>query len=117
MTVIRVRLCDADRKQYGGDEELPEELTLDVDELLDLPAGELEAIDRELQMPIALFVDAMQARSFGMAQLRRVTAWLAVRREGRTVTYDDFQPKVLRATFTREAANPPAGPSEASSEG
>lgn len=118
MTIIRVRLCETDRKEYGVDGELlPEQLSVSVDELLDLPAGEVEQLDRDLGMPIALFVDAMQSWSLGVAQLRRVMAWLAVRQSGRTVAYGDFQPKILRARFTREAAdNPPAGPSGVSSE-
>ncbi|MGX4657106.1 hypothetical protein ACWCHM_26155 [Micromonospora sp. SCSIO 07396] len=116
MTIIRVRLCEADREQYGGGEPLPEELTVDVEQLLDLPASELEALDRDLTMPIAVFVDAMESWTLNVSQLRRVAAWLAVRNAGRTVPYAEFEPRLLRAEFSREAtSNPPAGPSEGSS--
>jgi hypothetical protein len=117
MTVIRVRLCEQDRKTYGVDGDLlPDELTLDVDELLDLPAGELEALDRDLNMPIAAFIDGLRAWSLNMAQIRRVAAWLALRQHGRSVPYEEFQPRVLRGEFTRETDHPPAGTSEDSSE-
>lgn len=117
MTIIRVRLCEYDRNRYGDEEPLPEELTVDVDELLDLPAGELEALDRDLNMPIAAFVDGLRTWSLNLAQLRRVAAWLALRQHGTTVAYEEFQPRLMRAEMVREAGRPPAGTSEGSSEG
>jgi len=118
VTTIRVWLCEADRDQYGGDEgRLPEELAVDLEALKDLAAGELEQLDRSLGVPVALFLEPMETWAIDGAQLRRVVAWLAVHLAGRTVSYADFQPRLLRATFTREVdERPPAGPSESSSE-
>lgn len=115
MTTIRVRLCEHDRNRYGDEEPLPDELTVDVDALLDLPAGELEDLDRDLQMPVAAFADGLRTWSLNMAQLRRVAAWLALRQHGHSVPYGEFQPRLLRAEFVREAGHPPAGTSEGSS--
>lgn len=118
MTLIRVRLCAEDRKEYGGDAgPLPEELTLDVEALKDLTAGELEDVDRALGLPLAAFVQPLETWGLGPAQLRRVASWLAARQAGITIEFEEWQPRLLRAELTREAsAVPPAGTSERSSE-
>ncbi|MFE7868849.1 hypothetical protein ACFUYE_00655 [Micromonospora humida] len=119
MTTIRVRLCETDRVDYGTDgESLPEVLTVDLEALKDLTASELEGIDRALNTPLALFLEPLERWDLRTAQVGRVAAWLAIHQHGSGVSFDDFQPRLLRARFDREvqADNPPAGPSEYSSE-
>lgn len=120
MTIIRVRLGEMDRKEYGRDGELlPDVLPVDLERLKDLTAAELETIDRALDTPLALFIEPMEKWSLTPAQLCRVVAWLAVHLHGSPASFADFQPRLLRAVFEREvpADNPPAGTSESSSEG
>ena len=120
MTIVRVRLGDTDRKEYGVDGDLlPEVCTLDVERLKDMTAAELEAVDRVLDAPLALFIDPMERWDLRAAQVGRVVAWLAARESGCPTPFADFQPRLLRAVFEREvpADNPPAGTSESSSEG
>ena len=121
MTIIRVRLCELDRKEHGVDGELlPEELTVDLEALKDLPAGDLEAIDLAIGVPLVAFLRPLETGQLSSAQVRWVAAWLAVREAtGRTEAMKDFQPRLLRATFAREVDEqlPPAtGASETSSE-
>ncbi|MFI2577696.1 hypothetical protein ACH5AJ_36485 [Streptomyces rochei] len=118
MTIIRVRLCETDRVDYGIDgEPLPDVLTVDLEALKDITAAELEGLDRALNTPLALFLEPLERWDLRTAQVGRVAAWLAVHQYGSKVPFDDFQPRLLRARFDREVqADPPAGPSEYSSE-
>lgn len=118
MTIIRVRLDDEDRKRYGGDgEPLPDELVLDTEKLKDLTAGELDALEREMDSALVGLLTVIEPRLSQLSMFRRAAAYLAVRQAGHQVTYDDFQPRLLRATFVQEEEQrPPAGPSESSSE-
>jgi hypothetical protein len=118
MAVVRIRLCEADRRRWGGDEELPEELLLDTEALRDVEAGELIEWERETDLPLAMFVPSFEAGSLAPAQFRLVAIWLALRMAGHAVAWAGFAPRVFRAEFTHEvSAGPPAGPSELSSEG
>lgn len=117
MTTILVRLDVEDRKRYGGDEPLPERLVFDVEWLKDLPAGELDEIERETDLILASLVPVVESQIPRPSVLRRAVAFLAVRQAGHHPTWVDFQPRLLRAEFAQEDdANPPAGPSEVSSE-
>lgn len=118
MTIVRVRLADEDRKQYGGDEGLlPAELVFDVEWLKDLPAGELDELEREMDLALASLLPQVEDKMPRAAFARRAVAFLAVRQAGNRVSYDDFQPRLLRAEFVQEdTGNPPAGPSGVSSE-
>ncbi|MFG3702380.1 hypothetical protein ACGF5C_31535 [Micromonospora sp. NPDC047620] len=118
MTIIRVCLDDTDRKQYGGDDgPLPAELVLDTEALKDMGAGDLDAVEREMDLAVAGLLTVIEPRLSGLSFARRAVAYLAVRMAGHAVSFAEFQPKLLRATFTQEdAGRPPAGPSEVSSE-
>lgn len=117
MTIIRVRLDGEDRKRYGGDEPLAEWLVLDTEQLKDMQAGELSDLEREMDVVLASVLPAIEPQLASPAIIRRVAAYLAVRQAGHTLAWDDFQPRLLRAEFVQEDdANPPAGPSEVSSE-
>lgn len=118
MTIIRVRLCEADRKEYGiSGEPLPEEMTLDVEGLKDLRAKELVALDRALGLPVKLFIGPMQSMALDVAELAYVVAFLVVHQAGSLVPAAEFDPRLNRAEFAREAmGNPPDGTSEPSSE-
>ena len=118
MTIIRVALAEADRHRYGGDDgPLPAELVLDTEALKDLEAGELDEIERQTDMAFASLMPLLEPRLGKASFVRRAVAYLAVRQAGQRPVWDDFQPKLLRATFVQEdAGDPPAGPSEASSE-
>ncbi|OKI47309.1 hypothetical protein [Micromonospora sp. CB01531] len=118
MTIIRVRLCEADRKEYGIDgEPLPEEMTLDVEGLVDLRARELVALDRALGMPVKLFFEPLLTWSLNVAEVAQVAAFLAAHQAGSPVKFDDFDPRLGRAELVREASDAPlAGASERSSE-
>jgi hypothetical protein len=117
MTIIRVRLCETDRKEYGVDGELlPEELTLDVEALKDLRAKELVALDLAIGTPVKLFLQPMQTWSLDAAQLCLTVAFLAVHLAGSPVQFADFDPRLGRAEFVREAIDgPPDGTSASSS--
>jgi hypothetical protein len=112
VTKIRVQLCEEDRKEYGSEEgPLPEVMTLDLETLKDLRASELDAIDRALGVPLALFLEPLESWELKRAQVTKVAAWLAARGEGGVAPFADFDPRLLRATFVREdEASPPAGP-------
>jgi len=118
VTIIRVRLCETDRKEYGVDgDPLPEEMTLDVEGLKDLRARELVALDRALGLPVKLFVGPMQSMALDVAEVAHVVAFLVVHQAGSPVKFTDFDPRLNRAEFVREAMdNPPGGTSEPSSE-
>lgn len=117
MTIIRVRLDGEDRKRYGGDEPLPEQLVLDVEALKDLTAGELDEIEREMDLALAGLLKVIEPQLSSVSRFRRAVAYLALRQSGHKVSFDDFDPRLLRAEFVQEDdANPPAGPSEGSSE-
>ena len=117
MTAILVRLDVEDRKRYGGDEPLPERLVCDTEWLKDLPAGELDELERETDLVFASLVPVIEGQVPRASVIRRAVAWLAVRQAGHHPTWAEFQPRLLRAEFTQEDdANPPAGPSGVSSE-
>lgn len=115
MTMIKVRLCDGDRAEYGA----PEELTVDVEALKDLRASENSAIDQEIGMALSLFIPLMEEGVTQVAHAGRVTAWLGLRNAGMDVKWNDFDPRLNRAVFTVERDDPKTagGPSEPSSEG
>lgn len=114
MTAVRIQLGDADRKRYDVDGDL----VLDLEALKDLTASELEKLDQELKVPVAVFVSAIEDKQFKAAQVARVTVWLALRQAGQALAYADCDPRPGRATFTPEVqARPPAdGPSPTSSQ-
>lgn len=118
MTIIRVRLDADDCKRYGGEGgPLPDELVLDVEQIKDLPAGELDEVEREMDVALAAVVPQMEGSLPRASFVRRVVAYLAVRQAGGRPSWEDFQPRLLRAHFTQEEIpRPPAGPSEGSSE-
>lgn len=118
MTIIQVRLDDEDRKRYGGDEPLPEQLALDTEWLKDLPVGDLDEIERETNLFLVSLLGLLEQDGLPRSMsVRRGIAYLAVRQAGRRPGWDDFQPRLLRAEFAQEGeAVPPAGPSESSSE-
>lgn len=116
MTVIKIRLCDGDRAEYG----CPEEMTVDVESLKDLRSSEHAAIDQEIGMALSLFIPLMEEGVVQVAHVGRLTAWLGMRNAGIDIKWADFDPRLGRATITAESddQNPPAGgPSELSSEG
>lgn len=117
MTIIRVQLDDEDRKRYGSDEPLPEDLAFDTEWLKDLPAGQLDTIERETGLYLAALLPLVEGnRIEPISAIRRAVAYLAVRQAGHHPQWENFQPRLLRATFTQEDdANPPDGPSESSS--
>ncbi len=119
MTTIRVRLDDEDRKRYGDGDPLPEQLVFDTEKLKDLPFAELYELEREMDLAIASVTPLFEAPLSKQAIVRQVVAYLAVRQAGQKVTFEDFQPRLLRAEFVHEEAEagPPAGPSGGSSEG
>lgn len=112
MTIIRVRLCDSDREQYGVDADL----TVDTETLKDLTADELVAIEEEMELPLAVFVEQFESGPLSVSRTRQVAAWLAVKQAGVDVRYGGFKPRLLRAVIEREATLPNGGASESSSE-
>ncbi|MFG1776612.1 hypothetical protein ACGFIG_09305 [Micromonospora sp. NPDC049048] len=117
MTIIRVRLDDEDRKQYGAEEPLPEELVLDLEALKDMPAGDLDALERDMDLALIGLLGYLEPRLSPLMFARRAAVFLAARAAGCSTRYGEFQPRLLRATFVQEdAARPPAGPSGDSSE-
>lgn len=114
MTTIRVQLCAEDRDRYEvGD------LTFDSELLKDMTADELVRFERESDVAVASILPLVEPTVSALAIARRACAFLALRQGGRDVRWDDFQPKLLRATFEQiEVArtDPPAGSSESSSE-
>lgn len=115
MTMIKVRLCDGDRAEYGA----PEELTVDVEALKDLRASENSAIDQEIGMALSLFIPLLEEGVHQVAHAGRVAAWLGLRNAGIDIKWNDFDPRLNRAVFTVERDDPKTdgGPSEPSSEG
>lgn len=115
MTVIKVRLCDGDKAEYGVSHD---ELTVDVESLKDLRASEHAAIDQEIGMALSLFIPAMEDGLTQVAHVGRIAAWLGLRNAGVDIKWNDFDPRLGRATITveRDEQSPPdGGPSESSS--
>lgn len=115
MTVIKIRLCNGDVAEYGA----PEELTLDVESVKDMRASEQAAIDQEIGMALSMFVNLMEDGVVSVAHVGRVAGWLALRNAGINLPWNDFDPRLGRATITveRDEQRPPAGgPSQPSSE-
>lgn len=113
MALIKIRLCNADREEYGG----PEELTVSVEALKDLRAAEHQAIDEAMGMALSMFIPLMEDGPLSIAHVGRIAAWLGLRNAGTEVTWDKFNPRLLRATIERHGddTRPPAsGPSDAS---
>lgn len=99
--VLRVRLCEADREEYGG----PEWLELDRDVLDDTRADELHEIEAEMDLSFSmLFVEEVALRT---ARARKAVAWLALRQAGILHPWNDFQPRVLRSEFRAGGDVPP----------
>lgn len=117
MTTIKVDLCAGDKAEYGvGDQDL----SVDVESLKDMRASENSAIDQEIGMALSLFIPMLEEGVIQVAHCGRVTAWLALRNAGIDVKWNDFDPRLNRATFTveRDEQRPPAGgPSAPSSAG
>lgn len=116
MTVIKVRLCNGDVAEYG----CPEEVSVDVETLKDLRSSEHAAIDQEIGMALSLFIPLMEEGVTQVAHVARLAGWLGLRNAGHNMKWEDFDPRLGRATITveRDDQNPPAGgPSEPSSEG
>ncbi len=118
MTIIRVRLDDEDRKEYGGGEPLPAELVLDTESFKDMRGRELTAIEVEMDVQLRSFLPLLgvpRSRQAGPVEHR--VAYLAARLAQPALKWDDFDPRLHRAVFVWEDdANPPAGTSESSSE-
>jgi hypothetical protein len=113
---LRIRLSPDDAAAYGCDPNL----VLDLEALKDLDAVELGEIDEALQFPLATVLPLIENRPniSALATPRRFAVWLALRQAGHDVDYEKCTPKLLRTAFEREdEPGPPAGPSEASSEG
>lgn len=116
MTMIKIRLCDGDRAEYGT----PEEMTVDVESLKDLRASEHAAIDEQIGMALSLFIPLMEEGVTQVAHVGRIAAWLGLHNAGIDIKWKDFDPRLNRATFTvegNEQLPPVGGPSESSSEG
>lgn len=115
MAVIKVRLCDLDREEYGG----PEELTVDVEALKDLRAGEHESIDGATNMALSMFIPLLEDGPLKIAHVGRLAAWLGLRNAGIDVDYKKFDPRLMRATVERvgDDERPPAIGSSTSSSG
>jgi len=118
MTVIKIRLCEGDRLEYGCDEEL----SLDVESLKDLRADEHSKIDEAIGTSMALFIPMMESPgpTLAVAHVARLAAWLALRSAGIDIEWAKFQPRLMRAAITREGDDEPrppvGGPSGDSSE-
>lgn len=117
MAVIEIRLCEADREEYGG----PEVLTVDAEALKDLRAAEHQAIDEAIGMALSMFIPLLESGPLSIAHVGRIAAWLGLRNAGVTVEWGKFDPRLMRATVERlgDDTRPPdagTGPSEDSSE-
>lgn len=90
MALIEVRMCDEDRKEYGG----PEWTTLDVDRLFDSPAALLERWEAETGYAIERAA-AECALAFPPAKAVRTIVWLARKQHGANADAidDDGQPE------------------------
>lgn len=112
LSLLRIRLCEADRDTYG----CGEEITLDFEALKDLTADELEEIDQELEYAVAVLLPLIEQGS-ELTRMRRCAVWLALRQAGSPVDYAKCNPQILRTRFEMETQpGPPDGPSEPSSE-
>lgn len=117
MTVIKIRLCDGDRAEYGI---TADELSVDVESLKDLRASEHAVLDEQIGMALSLFIPLMEEGVLQVAHVARIAAWLGLRDAGQDIKWKDFDPRLNRAKFTVEGneQRPPAGgPSESSSVG
>jgi hypothetical protein len=116
-TIIELRMCDDDRKKYGGQEWIP----LDIDRLLDTPASMLKRWELETNYPVELAID--KAGSGAPAVVTQTLVWLARKQTGEGSDEDTGQPetfarlndlKTMRVSVRRAAqpeadAVPPGG--------
>lgn len=121
--VLKIRLCDEDRDEYG----LPEWLELDRDLVDDMRADALHELEVEMDITIWQLFAVLATRS---ARCKRAVAWLAMQQAGSKVPWADFNPRILKARFapggdadppddggTPSSGGPPAGGSPAGSTG
>lgn len=94
---MKLRLTDADRARYGGDE------WLDWDSSR-LTVSEAEELETLLGIDVATYGNSW-LRS-GKPVAVRWALWLSLRRSGVDVAWDDFDPDLLGA---RAQSDPPVG--------
>lgn len=76
MTVLEIRLSDEDRKRYEADEWI----SLDVDRVLDTPAGMLKRWEQETNYPIERAIDQVGGGLPAVAT--QILVWLARKQDG-----------------------------------
>jgi hypothetical protein len=94
---MKLRLSDADRDRYGGDEWLEWDNTR-------LTVTEAELLQELLGVSVGVYRSTWLAS--GSPTVIRWALWLSLRRSGVTVPWDDFDPDLLAARY-REG--PPVG--------
>jgi hypothetical protein len=89
VSVLFLRMSEADRATYGG----PEWVTFDIEALMDTPASTLS--DWEWQTGVALWlaITELVGRS---ARAVRVALWIGLIRAGVSRPFADFDPATLR---------------------
>lgn len=93
--VIRVRMSDADRDEYGG----PEWVEYDHAIVEDMRASERIEIETTIGMSIPSWIDALAADIYA-AQPAKALLWLARRQAGLVDDWAKFDPHVARRHLT-----------------
>lgn len=89
MAIIELRMCDEDRKKYGG----PEWTPLDFDRVMDTPAGMLRRWELETGYPIERAID--EAGSGAPAIATQILLWLSRKQTGDGADEDTGMPEAF----------------------
>lgn len=125
---MRLRMCDADRQEYGGPEWLDSNAALDA--LNDLDYDQLAAIETQItdelgeDKTLLWVVSQLQSRTrqstlLALLRLRlwlSLRQWMAERHDGVAIKLADFKPHVLLTEMERRVpdADPPSSGVESS---
>lgn len=87
----------------------------DTDVLDDLPAGELEDLERIVRAHTGLILADLWPPRDSSVSLARAVMWLTLRLAGRSLDWTDFDPQIRRTGFEPEPepeddADPPVDP-------
>lgn len=91
MSMMRYKLCDEDRAEFGGEEWY----TLDVAKLANARGKELARIEVELGMPLAVPLGVVTGTSYAIEGIRAVV-WLARYQNGLRTPFNDFDIRTMK---------------------
>lgn len=87
---LRLRMCAADRKRYGG----PEWVDYQYDAILDLPFDEVVTLEETIGFSMARLNGV--ERPLYTARGLRATLWIARRLAGESDDWEKFKPNIQR---------------------